>query len=1242
VRGGLAGGAAGVALALCWVAAIAAVAVSGGNLHGLGEEVGGGVQGAWPAIRLSLALCLVLTVAGIGWRTLQRRRRLSRTRRFEIRLGREDVASPYKREKLFDAWHGQLCARWWRRLLGGQPWLALEVHHGHDGTQRFALACPEGAERMLEGRLLETYPDVRLVELPGAPSWTAALVRLKKRRLFIDRLQTVKNDEQALCESLVQTMARLGEPATVQLVLTPAPWTWHRFSRSLLKRRERELTRREGEQRHDIGVDSVVEDTELKGALETQHRSLYFSEVRVTSDSREASRALAGVFAEARSENVLAQREMLLRRPLYRRRLARGAPNPLPSLLKGVLSSSELAALWALPRQRAKGARLVRSPVRRAPAPPQVCREHDLAVMRDEDGPVGLHPGDRKYGLALIGGQGTGKTSAMARTIAIDGRDVDAALIVLDPKHDLAEHALALVPEDRTVWYMDLARPEVGIDPLGVEASPGVVADMLVAALREAHPDGAILAASDRFLRHAAMAVCAVEERPTLWHMLELLSPRRDEYRERVTERLAARPEQAALLRYWGTSFPELWQDATRGQLGMALDAPRNKLERLITTVEVDKALRHPFPIDLRRVIRERQVLIVNGSLGEVGQDNAVTVMQLVLQLLHQALKQQQRLPSEDRPRVCLRVDEAHLVLTPSFAELLALHRAAGLEVVAAWQYNAQLQDPVIRSGLRSLLRSVSMFSMGEVRDARDQAEVAMEVYTDSIKSEREDLERLRISPDDVVRLPVHTAVNSWVAHGARRSAFLGQTFPMDRGGPAERREGFLVRQRAAGAGWPTELPPPGEIAPVVATDSLEQTPSFPDAAKRAPARATGSEAKSESPARSEGQESVGRTPSRSVAAVSALQEREAPTSYTAVHRDDFTGLVFDEPKRDSASALRLEPTWRDLEIIRTVWQCRMLLTSQIAGEWWPDNDPSAAQRRLVRLVAAGWLRRFRPTVVRGNHEWIYTLAPEGFRLAQGHEDEKGPYIPEKERFKERRISDHRAVAHDLQVNAWVLAYRRLACDLITAWRGPDHSYIEVPRKPGRRRAERIRLEDVRLESYLQLRGLRRKELASVSPDAALSVEHRSGRRFELFLELDRTRRPSKNQSKFLRYDALICGWWRAVPELAELGEPPAVVFVCQDARDREELMRLADHQVTGCLQNPGDRRSSWRYPGRERLLFVAEPDVHAGDLQACALPRTPAHDGGEAQWRRVELPTGGSGGGALGQDRATNRGAAA
>ena len=54
--------------------------------------------------------------------------------------------------------------------------------------------------------------------------------------------------------------------------------------------------------------------------------------------------------------------------------------------------------------------------MRRAVAPPEIARQPELELMRDERGPVGLAPGDRKYGHALIGGQGEARPASWPAT----------------------------------------------------------------------------------------------------------------------------------------------------------------------------------------------------------------------------------------------------------------------------------------------------------------------------------------------------------------------------------------------------------------------------------------------------------------------------------------------------------------------------------------------------------------------------------------------------------------------------------------------------------------------------------------------------------------------------------------------------------------------------------------------------------------------------------------------------------
>src|SRR5207237_7351417 len=105
-----------------------------------------------------------------------------------------------------------------------------------------------------------------------------------------------------------------------------------------------------------------------------------------------------------------------------------------------------------------------------------------------------------------------------------------------------------------------------------------------------------------------------------------------------------------------------------RGFAAQALNPARNKLERLISTHEIDTLLRHPVTLDLDGMLERGEILIVSGAKAAVGEDNAVLVTQLLLQLVHRALQARQADPQQSGRRISLLVDEAHNVLTPSVA----------------------------------------------------------------------------------------------------------------------------------------------------------------------------------------------------------------------------------------------------------------------------------------------------------------------------------------------------------------------------------------------------------------------------------------------------------------------------------------------------------------------------------------------------------------------------------------------
>ena len=143
-----------------------------------------------------------------------------------------------------------------------------------------------------------------------------------------------------------------------------------------------------------------------------------------------------------------------------------------------------------------------------APAPPAILRPADgVGTLRDALGPVSIHPAMRKQNTAVPGTVEQGKSSYLVATVAEDLRREHCAVIVLDPKGDAAEAAVSLVPEGRTCTLLDFSKPTCGFNPLAVDAPADVIADYVVAALKNLFDDGDIRASSDRYLRNAIIAV---------------------------------------------------------------------------------------------------------------------------------------------------------------------------------------------------------------------------------------------------------------------------------------------------------------------------------------------------------------------------------------------------------------------------------------------------------------------------------------------------------------------------------------------------------------------------------------------------------------------------------------------------------------------------------------------------------------------------------------------------------------
>ena len=453
-------------------------------------------------------------------------------------------------------------------------------------------------------------------------------------------------------------------------------------------------------------------------------------------------------------------------------------------------------------------------------------------MLKAENAEVVIHPDDRRYGALLIGGQGSGKSSALFSFFANSLEDVRAAPVVLDPKSELSRICLRATPPDcdKRVWFLDLGRPAFGMNPLirpgerALSEEAAEIAENVVASLLDVYEDQ-IFASSRRYLYHAVIGALALAERaqrrPTFEDMHRLLEPANGELRSEAAQACATIPDLDFSAHFLGVELRNELQIAA-SQTAVRMDAPRNKISTLLQASPIRRFFHHPTNVTLREIIEARDVLIVDCAQGLVGDDNVKPMLMFILRMLHRQMQRQVALAEDERPRVPLLVDEAHYVASSeNIVDQIATHRRAGLEPAFGLQYFAQLgsgseHQEKIRKGVMNLMQSRFLFRMGDAQDAEEATRIAMAVYATMIRDDPDSRARLRVTPEQALNFPNHYCLASWISGGSRIASFMGETYPLPDGGEAWA-EYHLAAQAERVGPYPETLEPTfaatGELA---------------------------------------------------------------------------------------------------------------------------------------------------------------------------------------------------------------------------------------------------------------------------------------------------------------------------------------------------------------------------------------------------------------------------------------------
>jgi hypothetical protein len=127
-----------------------------------------------------------------------------------------------------------------------------------------------------------------------------------------------------------------------------------------------------------------------------------------------------------------------------------------------------------------------------------------------------------------------------------------------------------------------------------------------------------------------------------------------------------------------------------------ATAAIQNKIGQFISTPLIRNIVGQVrSAINMRKVMDEGKILILNLSKGRIGEDNSLLLGALVVTKLQLAAMARVDIPEERRRDFFLYVDEFQNFATESFVNILSEARKYRLSLILAHQYIAQMEEKV-------------------------------------------------------------------------------------------------------------------------------------------------------------------------------------------------------------------------------------------------------------------------------------------------------------------------------------------------------------------------------------------------------------------------------------------------------------------------------------------------------------------------------------------------------------------
>jgi hypothetical protein len=384
---------------------------------------------------------------------------------------------------------------------------------------------------------------------------------------------------------------------------------------------------------------------------------------------------------------------------------------------KSILNSVELATIFHFPDQNSiPTSQLERQDSKQVDGPRNMPDKGLLLgynIFRGVKKPIRLDIADRQRHMYVVGQTGTGK-STFLEDLALQDMLAGNGFAFVDPHGDTAEKLLSMVPKERTedVIYFS---PSDSDFPLGLnlfEFSSDDQKDFIVQEvlnmlykLYDPQRQGIMGPRYEHLFRNAALTVMADPNGGTFIDIPKLF---RD---PKFVEQKLQHVKDQNVLEFWRKEMP---QSQRSNDFGEVVSWFVSKFGAFLSNEMMRNIIgQTKSAFDLRDVMDNKKILLVNLSKGRLGELNSKLLGMIFVMKFQAAAMSRANIPESERVDFSLYVDEFQNFSTDSFATIMSEARKYHLNLIVANQFTTQLSDE-IRDAVFGNMGTIVGFRIGQ------------------------------------------------------------------------------------------------------------------------------------------------------------------------------------------------------------------------------------------------------------------------------------------------------------------------------------------------------------------------------------------------------------------------------------------------------------------------------------------------------------------------------------------------